>query len=53
MMDQLVKEFPQQLDKALEIGKNAKISKPEHPIQNIFVAGMGGSGIGANFVAKM
>jgi glucose/mannose-6-phosphate isomerase len=53
MMDQLVKEFPQQLDKALEIGKNANLKKPENPIHNVFVAGMGGSGIGANFVAEL
>ena len=53
MMDQLIKEFPQQLDEALEIGRNASLTKPEHPIHNIFVAGMGGSGIGANFVAEL
>ena len=53
MMDQLIKEFPQQLDKALEIGKNATLTKPESPIYNVFVAGMGGSGIGANFVAEL
>ncbi len=53
MMDQLVKEFPRQLEKALEIGKNAVLTQPEHPIHNVFVAGMGGSGIGANFVAEL
>ncbi len=53
MMDQLIKEFPQQLDKALEIGRNAKLTKSENPIHNIFVAGMGGSGIGANFVSEL
>ncbi len=52
-MDQLVKEFPQQLDSAIEIGKDAKIRVPENPIQNVYVAGMGGSGIGANFVAEL
>lgn len=52
-MDQLVKEFPQQLDKALKIGRDARITKPNHPIHNIFVAGMGGSGIGANFVSEL
>lgn len=53
MMDQLVKEFPQQLDKALKIGRDARITKPDNPIHNIFVAGMGGSGIGANFVSEL
>ena len=53
MMDQLVKEFPQQLEEAVKIGKSASISKPERPIHNVFVAGMGGSGIGANFVADI
>lgn len=49
MMDQLILEFPDQLKEALEIGRAATFTAPEHPIQHIVVAGMGGSGIGANF----
>lgn len=53
MMDQLIKEFPQQLNEALEIGEHVKLTAPENPMHSIFVAGMGGSGIGANIVAEL
>lgn len=52
MMDQLISKFPAQLVEALEIGQNAKIHPHEHPIHKVMVAGLGGSGIGANFVAE-
>lgn len=51
-MDQLIARFTEQLKEALEIGSNAKINKPEKPIEHIYVAGLGGSGIGADFVAS-
>jgi len=51
MMKKLVSSFPEQLAEALEIGRSANIRPADHPIQNVFIAGMGGSGIGANFVA--
>lgn len=50
MMNQLIARFPAQLKEALEIGRAAKINAPEHEIRNIYVAGLGGSGIGADFV---
>lgn len=52
MMDQLIQRFPAQLTEALEIGENAVINTPAEPINKVFVAGMGGSGIGADFVAE-
>jgi glucose/mannose-6-phosphate isomerase len=52
MMDQLIQRFPAQLTEALEIGENAVLTQPTEPINKIFVAGMGGSGIGADFVAE-
>jgi len=52
MMDQLVAEFPAQILKAIKIGEAAEINAAQNPIHKIFVAGMGGSGIGANFVAQ-
>ena len=52
MMDQLIAEFPQQLKDALEIGAAAKFTKNPKPIRNVLVAGLGGSGIGANFVIE-
>jgi len=50
MMDQLIQEFPDQLEEALEIGSNANITKHEHPINAVLVCGLGGSGIGGNFI---
>lgn len=52
MMDQLIERFPSQLIEALEIGEAATINAHSEKIDKVFVAGMGGSGIGANFVAE-
>ena len=53
MMDKLIQEFIPQLEEALTIGE--KFQPHDHPyeIQKIYVAGMGGSGIGANFVKEL
>lgn len=51
-MDQLIAGFPAQLREALEIGAAAKLTPSAKPIHNILVAGLGGSGIGANFVIE-
>lgn len=52
MMDKLIEKFPAQLKEAIEIGKNANINKHIDEIHKVYVAGLGGSGIGANFVAE-
>ncbi|WMX12809.1 MULTISPECIES: bifunctional phosphoglucose/phosphomannose isomerase [unclassified Aureispira] len=52
MMNVFIQEFPKQLKTALEIGEQATLSKHNQPIQNIVVLGMGGSGIGGEFVAE-
>ena len=52
MMDRLIQEFPQQLKAAIEIGETITIKPALHPIHHILVLGVGGSGIGANFVAE-
>lgn len=52
MMNVFIQEFPKQLKRSLEIGKQAKLSQHSHPIHNIVVLGMGGSGIGGDFVAE-
>lgn len=52
-MDQLIKKFPAQLKEALEIGEAAIVSSHSNEIQNIIMAGMGGSGIGGAFVADI
>ena len=48
-MIELVDRFPAQLKEALNIGQKANITKHSTAIRNVFVAGIGGSGIGANF----
>jgi glucose/mannose-6-phosphate isomerase len=52
MMDQLIQRFPAQLAEALEIGENAVLNPHSTEIHKIYVAGLGGSGIGANFVQE-
>jgi glucose/mannose-6-phosphate isomerase len=52
MMDQLIQRFPAQLVEAIEIGENAKLNPHTEAIHKIYVAGLGGSGIGANFVQE-
>ncbi|MBW8048983.1 MAG: bifunctional phosphoglucose/phosphomannose isomerase [Cytophagales bacterium] len=49
-MKKLISGFSKQLKEAIEIGKQLKLTKPGAEIRNIVVAGMGGSGIGANLV---
>ena len=52
MMDSLIERFMDQLDEAVEIGRNATIRPLDSEIHHIYVAGLGGSGIGADFVAS-
>jgi glucose/mannose-6-phosphate isomerase len=51
-MHELVERFTPQLAEALEIGRNAVINKPKGTIRNVFVSGLGGSGIGGNFAQE-
>ncbi len=53
MMDQLVQAFPEQLREAIAIGEAVQLKRPTTPIRQIYIAGMGGSGIGANIVAEL
>jgi len=52
-MDKLIERFPAQLVESLEIGEAATLTVPEKTINKIYVAGLGGSGIGGDFVAEM
>lgn len=52
MMDQLITRFTDQLEEALEIGKKASIKPLSSPVNHVYVSGLGGSGIGADFVAS-
>jgi glucose/mannose-6-phosphate isomerase len=50
MMDEMIAAFPGQLKEALNIGEKADISAPPQSIENILICGMGGSGIGGDFI---
>lgn len=52
MMNQLIERFMDQLEEGLAIGRDAQITKAADHITHIYVAGLGGSGIGADFVAS-
>jgi glucose/mannose-6-phosphate isomerase len=51
-MHELVERFSASLTEALEIGSNAVINKPKNAIRNVYVSGLGGSGIGGNYVQE-
>ena len=53
MMDQLIERYPAQLVEAMEIGENATILPYDQKIDLVYVAGLGGSGIGGDFVAEL
>jgi glucose/mannose-6-phosphate isomerase len=52
-MLEMVEAFPAQWEEALVIAKNSTFSKPKFPIRQVFISGMGGSGIGANFAQEL
>jgi len=52
MMNDLIEQFPDQIIEALEIGEKAVINAHDKDINRVYVAGLGGSGIGANYVAE-
>jgi len=51
-MQELIKNFPNQLFEAIQIGESAKLSKPKK-ISNVFISGLGGSGIGGTIVSEL
>lgn len=52
-MQALIEAFPQQLQKAIEIGRSQQVTLPQHPIHNVVIAGLGGSGIGGSLVESI
>ena len=52
-MQKLVKDFPQQLKEAIEIGQKAKLKGLNNGIQNVLISGLGGSGIGGTIVVEL
>ncbi len=54
IMFNLIKNFPQQLLHAVEIGEKAVLNgKFEHPVTNVVVCGLGGSGIGGDVLSEL
>lgn len=51
MMKELVADFTGQLNEALKIAKNAKISGAQNKIENVVITGLGGSGIGGTILS--
>ncbi len=51
-MYDLIRDFPDHLQEALSIGRNAKLGAPSGSYTNVVVTGLGGSGIGGRIVAQ-
>jgi glucose/mannose-6-phosphate isomerase len=52
-MKTLVANFSKQLNEALTIGNNAKLTPSAHAISNVLICGLGGSGIGGSIVSEL
>lgn len=52
-MNTLIARYTEQLQESLEIGKGISVTPHIHEINKVYVAGLGGSGIGADFVAAI
>lgn len=52
-MKKLIEEFGDQLNIALKIASESKLNPATEPIHHVFVAGLGGSGIGGNLVSAI
>lgn len=52
-MKELVAAFPEQLIKAKQIAAESTLKNALHPIKNILISGLGGSGIGGSIVAEL
>jgi glucose/mannose-6-phosphate isomerase len=53
IIEKLITEFDKQMQTAIQIGENIKVSTPVHEIRNIVVSGLGGSGIGGSIVKSL
>ena len=49
-MKELIQNFPQQLEEALQIGQSYKFKNAVVPVANVLLTGLGGSGIGGSIV---
>jgi glucose/mannose-6-phosphate isomerase len=52
-MKTLVENFSNQLTEAIRIGNSAKLTASQHPVSNVLICGLGGSGIGGSIVSEL
>ncbi|MCC6463506.1 MAG: bifunctional phosphoglucose/phosphomannose isomerase [Saprospiraceae bacterium] len=52
-MDKMIERFPDQLAEALRLAETVTIKKHSSPIRAVLISGLGGSGIGGNFVQAL
>ena len=52
-MNELIDGFTDQLERAIEIGENVKLTKSNLAIHNVLITGLGGSGIGGTIVSEL
>lgn len=52
-MKALIDNFPNQLKEAIGIGEKAKLTSSKKKIANVFISGLGGSGIGGTIVSEL
>jgi len=51
-MNKMIARFPEQLEEALKIAEKVSLKKHSAPLRSVFISGLGGSGIGGNFVQE-
>jgi glucose/mannose-6-phosphate isomerase len=52
-MRKLIETFPDQIEKAVKIGRATSLPKLHGNILNVVISGLGGSGIGGKIVAQL
>ena len=52
-MNKMIERFPAQLEEALQKATATSLQKHSAPFRSVFISGLGGSGIGGNFVQEL
>ena len=52
MMEEMIREFPRQMEEAMKMSFGIELPVPISPIRSVLICGMGGSAIGGEFVAS-
>jgi glucose/mannose-6-phosphate isomerase len=51
-MDKMIARFPAQLEEAIALAAQVNLQKHTAPLRSVLISGLGGSGIGGNFVQE-